>query len=151
MASNSRFVVAVHALAALAINAGRPVRSEDLAFSANTNATVIRALLSRLAEAGLTTAQLGAGGGALLARPAQEIRLLDVYRAVEDSEFFAMHRSRPSDICVVGRSIQDVLRPVLGTAQSALEAELAKVSVADIASEIAHRSAVVSSDLDRTR
>ena len=140
MSTNSRFVVAVHALAALAINDGRPVRSEDLAFSANTNPTVIRALLSRLAEAGLTTAQMGAGGGALLARPAETIRLLDVYRAVEDGELFAMHRSPPSEFCRVGRSIQEVLRPVLKTAQSALEADLARVSVADIGHEIMIRA-----------
>lgn len=133
---STRFVVAVHVLATIAINAGRPVRSEDLAFSANTNATVVRALLLRLADAGLTTSQLGAGGGALLAQPPETIALLDVYRAVEESELFPMHRSPPSDVCMVGRSIQKVLRPVLGTAQSALEAELARVSVADIASEI---------------
>jgi len=134
--TSTRFVVAVHTLAILAISEGRPVRSEDLAFSVNTNPTVIRSLLSVLADAGFTTAQLGAGGGALLAKMASHIALVDVYRAVEDSEIFSMHRSSPSNECVVGRNIQNVLRPTLDKAQAALEAELASVTVADVAAEI---------------
>src|ERR1700737_2351834 len=63
MPTSTRFVVAVHTLA---INSGPPMRSQDIASSANTNPTVIRSLLSRLSEAGLTTSQLGTGGGALL-------------------------------------------------------------------------------------
>lgn len=115
------------------------MRSEDLAFSANTNPTVIRSLLSALANAGFTTAQLGAGGGALLAKKASHITLVDVYRAVEDSEFFSMHRSSPSSVCVVGKNIQNVLRPTLDKAQAALEAELGSVTIADVAAEIARR------------
>ncbi|EJT05354.1 Rrf2 family transcriptional regulator [Rhizobium sp. CCGE 510] len=139
MPTSTRFVVAVHTLAILAINEGRPVRSEDLAFSVNTNPTVIRSLLSGLADAGFTTAQLGAGGGALLAKKPSHIALLDVYRAVEDSELFSMHRSPPNSVCLVGRNIQNVLRPTLDKAQAALEAELAQVTVADIAADIAQR------------
>lgn len=79
MPTSSRFVVTVHALAAMAVSDGTPMRSADLAGSASTSAVVIRGLLSRLHQAGLTTSQLGAGGGALLAKPAARIRLLDVY------------------------------------------------------------------------
>ncbi|MFB7146201.1 Rrf2 family transcriptional regulator [Agrobacterium deltaense] len=137
--TSTRFVVAVHALAILAINGTRPVRSEDLAFSVNTNPTVIRSLLSVLANAGLTTAQLGAGGGALLGKKASLISLVDVYRTVEDNNFFSMHRSSPSSVCVVGKNIQNVLRPTLNKAQAALEAELGSVTIADVAAEIGRR------------
>jgi len=113
------------------------MRSEDLAYSANTNAVVIRGLLVRLSEAKLTTSQLGAGGGALLAKPAQKIRLLDVYRAVEDPELFSLHRSPPCKSCAVGANILAAMQPSLDRARLALEGELAKVSVADIAQEVA--------------
>lgn len=137
MPTSTRFAVAIHTLAALAVGDGKPMRSEDLAFSANTNAVVIRGLLSRLNAAKLTTSQLGAGGGAMLAKPAGQIRLLDVYRAVEDTELFSLHRTPPCESCAVGGNIQDAMRPSFERARMAMEAELAKVTVAEIAAEVA--------------
>jgi Rrf2 family protein len=137
MPTSTRFVVAVHALAAIAVSGGKPLRSEDLAYSANTSAVVIRGLLSRLNEAKLTTSQLGAGGGALLAKPAAQIKLLDVYQAVEDPEIFSLHRTLPCENCAVGGNILAAMQPALDRARQALEMELAKVSVADIAEEVA--------------
>ena len=137
MPTSTRFAVAVHTLAAIVVGGGKPMRSEDLAFSANTSAGVIRTLLSRLSDAGLTTAQLGAGGGTMLARPAEKIRLLDVYEAVEDTEIFSLHRTPPCKECAVGGNIQAALQPTLNRARKALEDELALVSVADVANEVA--------------
>jgi Rrf2 family protein len=139
LATSSRFVVAVHVLTALAVNEGTPVRSEELAFSANTNPTVIRALLGRLAAARLTTAQLGAGGGALLAKPAEKITLLEVYNIMEQGDLFALHRSAPSKVCMVGKNIQAVLSPTLDKARTAMEGELAKVSIADVVKDVVKR------------
>ena len=99
MPTSTRFAVAVHALTALAVNGGKPLRSEELAYSANTSPVVIRGLLSKLSEAGLTKSQLGAGGGALLAKPAKRIRLLDVYESVENPELFSVHRTPPCATC----------------------------------------------------
>ncbi len=137
MPTSTRFAVAVHALAALAVSGGKPLRSEDLAYSANTGAVVIRALLSRLSAAGLTRSQLGAGGGTLLARPAKKIRLLDVYEAVEDTELFSMHRNPPCENCAVGGNILEAIHPALSRARKALEDELARTSIADVAAEVA--------------
>ena len=135
--TSTRFVLSIHVLTSLAVTAGKPMRSEDLAFSVNTNATFIRSLLSRLQEAGLTTSQLGVGGGALLAKPPEEIRLLEVYRAVENGEVFALHRQGPNEACVVGRNIQAAIRPVLDEATDALEGQLASTTIADVANEVA--------------
>ncbi len=137
MPTSTRFVVAVHVLTALAVTDGKPLRSEDLAYSANTGAVVIRGLLSRLNEAGLTRSQLGAGGGAMLAKPAQDIRLLDVYEAVEDTELFSVHRTPPCENCAVGGNILAAIQPALTRARSAMEDELAVTTIADIASHLA--------------
>jgi len=141
MPTSTRFAVATHILTALAINGGTPLRSEDLAASVNTGAVVIRGLLSRLADAGLTRSQLGSGGGALLAKAADEIRLLDVYRAVEDTELFAVHRSPPCAECPVGANILAAINPVLARAQNAMEAELGKTTIAHIAESVTMASA----------
>lgn len=137
MPTSTRFAVAVHVLAAMAVGDGKPMRSEALAYSANTGSVVIRSLLSRLGEAGLTRSQLGAGGGTLLAKAADQIRLLDVYKAVEDTELFSLHRTPPCENCAVGANIQEAMRPALERARRALEHELAVVSIADVADEVA--------------
>ncbi|MFE5079191.1 Rrf2 family transcriptional regulator [Streptomyces mirabilis] len=137
MPTSSRFVVAVHALVALAVSGDKPLRSEDLAYSAHTSPAVIRGLLSRLSSAGLTKSQLGAGGGALLAKPAEEMRLLEVYEAVEDTRLFTMHRTPPPADCAVGSNIVDALQPALIRAREAFEAELDHTTIAELADAVA--------------
>lgn len=136
MPTSSRFAVAVHVLATLALRKGEPVPSELIAKSASTNPAVIRRLLSLLSDAGITRAQLGKGGGTLLARPAEKINLLDVYRSVENEELFALHRTEPDPRCPVGRNIQPVLQRAFGRAISAMDRELAKVTIAAVARSV---------------
>lgn len=137
MPTSSRFAVAVHALVSIEVMGGKPVRSEDIAHSANTGPVVIRRLLSQLSDAGITTSQMGVGGGALLAKPSEKIRLLDVYQAVEDTELFTLHREAPLEGCAVGGNIHEAIRPTLERARFAFENELSKVTIADIANEVA--------------
>lgn len=136
MPTSTRFAVAVHILAALAVNDGKTVRSEQLASSASTNPTVIRRILSTLAEAGITSSQLGYGGGATLAKPANQITLLDVFEVVEDPTIFEMHRTPPDENCFVGRNIQQVLSKTTTKAQQALKIELSKTTIAEVAQDI---------------
>ena len=136
---NTRFAVAVHVLTFLQTQGGAPATSELIAGSVNTNASLIRRLLSQLARAGLTTSQMGTGGGALLARPADAITLLDVYRAVdEEQDVIPMHPS-PNPSCPVGRNIQAVLETRIDAAERALRDELARTTIADLAGDVNRR------------
>ena len=140
---NTRFAVATHILTFLAYQAGEPATSELIAASVNTNPTFIRRLLTQLAKAGLTTSQLGAGGGALLVHPPSKISLLDVYRAIdEEQQVFALHDA-PNPACPVGRNIDAVLKGRMLEAERALQAQLAKTTIADLAADIAERNQVV--------
>lgn len=133
---NTRFAVATHILTLLQTQQGQPVPSELIASSVNTNPSLIRRLLSQLAKAGLTTSQFGTGGGALLARPADQITLLDVYRAMdEDGAIFGIHEE-PNPDCMVGRNIQGVLKARLDEAQQALLKQLAHTTIADLAGDM---------------
>jgi Rrf2 family protein len=136
MNTSSRFAFAVHVLALLAQQEGVPLSSEIIAGSVNTNPALIRRLLTMLAQAGLTTSQLGAGGGALLARAPEDITLLEVYRAVDESQLFGLHREEPNPACMVGRNIQQVLVGIIDDAQRAMEASLAARTVADTFSDV---------------
>jgi Rrf2 family protein len=141
MPTSSRFAVAVHILTLIEMSGGEPVTSEHVAGSVNTHPAVVRRLLSMLAKAGITTSQLGAGGGALLAKPASQVTLLDVYRAVEDGDVFAMHHGEPNPACPVGRQVKGVLRVVTSEAQAAMEERLARRTIADVLADVETREA----------
>ncbi|MEO5758672.1 MAG: Rrf2 family transcriptional regulator [Mesorhizobium sp.] len=133
---NTRFAVAVHILTFLETQAGLPATSELIASSVNTNPTLIRRLLSQLAQAGLTTSRMGSGGGALLARSAETISLLDVWRAMDEArEVFAMHEA-PNPMCPVGRNIKRTLGLRIAGVQAAMDAELARTTIAAMAHDI---------------
>jgi len=109
MAANSQFSMAVHVLTMLACSEGENVKSECLAGSVNTNAVVIRRLLSQLAQASLVTSQTGAAGGTRLAKRPDEIKLAEIYHAVSCGEVFALHPKGANKDCPVGRNIEAVL------------------------------------------
>ena len=73
----------------------------------------------------------------MLAKPASDIRLLDVYEAVEDTELFSVHRTPPCEKCAVGGNILDAIQPTLKRAREALENELSQTTIADVAAEVA--------------
>jgi Rrf2 family protein len=136
---NSRFAVAVHILTVIAHEGGEPVTSEYIAWSVNTNPSLIRRMLSLLTRAGLTRCQMGAGGGALLAKPAARITLRDVYRAVAAGRLLGLPRERPDPACPVGRNIQALLTERFDEATHALEDELARTTIADMQHAAAER------------
>ncbi|MCB1058194.1 MAG: Rrf2 family transcriptional regulator [Acidobacteria bacterium] len=137
---NTRFAVAVHILTLLEANAGKPATSEWIAGSVDTNPALIRRQLVQLAKAGLTRSQMGPGGGALLARPADRITLADVYRAVTaEDDILPIHPS-PNPRCPIGRNIQTLLEERIGAAERALEAELGRTTIADLTETISRRA-----------
>lgn len=132
MTKSSRFVIATHTLAMLASGEGEPLTSDWIAGSVNTNPVVIRRVLAMLSKAGLVATQEGAKGGTRLAKPANEITLLAVYRAVEEGDLFASHPQPPNPNCPVGCNIQAALEPTLDAAEEAMAASLARTTVADV-------------------
>jgi Rrf2 family protein len=134
--TSTRFALGTHILVALAYNAGEPVRSAELATSVNTNATFIRQVLMQLRRAGLVRSRMGTGGGTLLARPADRIRLDEVYRATCSQPTIHLHHSRPNQNCPIGKNIQPMLSKALGRAEKALLQELHSITISDLAKQV---------------
>jgi Rrf2 family protein len=134
--TSTRFAVAIHLLTNLALRGGQPSRSQDLARSVKTNSAVVRRILGSLANAGLVQSRLGQGGGALLAKPADQITLRDIYRAVEEPHYFAYHRSAPAQGCYVGHNITPVLQSEFQRLEDAANEALAQTTMADIAAKV---------------
>jgi Rrf2 family protein len=132
---NSHFALATHVLCVLAILEG-PTSSSQLARSVNTHPAFLRGLLGRLKAAGLVEMQLGKGGGARLARPAAEISLLDVWRAVEPEPEVPRPACPPSQACPVGRRLPALLDTVALGLDAAIADHLRGTHVAELAEQI---------------
>lgn len=134
MQISSRFTIAIHIFSCIdSFEKDRKVTSDFLASSVEVNPVVIRRILLQLKRAGLVNVQRGTGGTAI-ARPLEEITFLDIYRAVEcveDGELFHFHE-KPNIQCPVGRNIHNVLDEKLERVQSAMERELASITLADV-------------------
>ena len=129
MPASSRFAIAVHVLTLMAQTGDEPVKSDFVASSVNTNPVVIRRIMCSLQRASLVTSQTGAAGGSRLARAANEITLLEVYRAVEEGRLLSLHRQRPNPRCPVGVNIEGVLDRLLSEAEAAFEGVLSETTV----------------------
>jgi Rrf2 family protein len=138
MVTSSRFTVAVHILALLAMEK-RSLSSTHIAGSVNTNPVVIRRILGTLSQAGLVTTQLGSEGGATLTRKPEEISLLEVYRATEQTDLFAFHSNQPSQFCPCGSNIQPVMKTVFERVENAMETILAETTIAQVVQDIEDR------------
>lgn len=136
MSSNSRFAVAIHVMTLMAQSPGKPVTSDYVAGSVNTNPVVIRRLLASMRRAGLVTSQGGHHGGWLLAVEAAKITLRDVYAAVADAPLFGPHNRQPNQRCPVGRNIQPSLTVRFAQASTAMQDELGRTTIADILDDV---------------
>ena len=134
MQISSRFTIAIHIFSCInTFEEEHKITSEFLASSIQVNPVIIRKLLGQLKDAELITVQRGSGG-ASLARPAEEISLLDVFNAVEsldNGKLFHFHEN-PNPQCPVGRSIHPVLDGRLDQIQAAMEREMQSITLADI-------------------
>ncbi len=132
MATNSRFSIAVHVLTMLNHGCDGRVNSEYIARSVNTNAVVIRRLLCSLQEANLVVSQVGATGGTRLARPAEDIKLSEIYQAVSHGEIFSLHPKTPNQDCPVGKNIEAVLCGLQREIDSSIDEKLAQYTLHDL-------------------
>ncbi len=137
MQISSRFTIAVHMLMCMNIfKEEYKVTSDFLSGSINVNPVIIRNLLLQLKEADLIEVKRGPGGAAIK-KPLQEISFLDIYRAVDcvgENSLFHFHEN-PNPECPVGRNIHNLLDDKLIRVQTAMERELASITLADLKAE----------------
>ncbi len=135
MQFSSRFTIAVHILVCTAMFQEREkVTSAFLAGSISVNPVIVRNVLGQLSAAGLVEIRAGVGG-AYLARPAEEITLLDLFRAVEKDEALFHFHENPNPLCPVGRNIHTVMDSRLTDIQSAMERQMAETTLRQLVDE----------------
>jgi Rrf2 family protein len=131
-----QFTVAAHIMAALGYYHGEEISSAILAESVNADPTFVRKSLSKLAKAGLVETKRGQSGASLLAHPPQKITLLDIYRASAAPPTFAIHSYPVEKSCPVSCHLKECMSSVLSETQNSFERSLAKITLADLVSQI---------------
>src|ERR671915_2120295 len=110
---------------------GAPVKGERLATSQSIPLRFLENILLQLRHAGIVESRRGAEGGYRLARPAADISLADVIRAV-DGPLAGVSGARPETLEFTGTS--EPLREVWIAVRAALRGVLENVTLADVAS-----------------
>lgn len=131
MKRNGRFSLALHTLGHMAAEPQKVSTSSEIAKHAGTNPVVVRRVLGPLREAGLVTSEKGHAGGWLLARPAAEISLADVYSALGEKLFGQGDTSDKPD-CAVEHMLQRHVSDILGELEATLVQRLSQTTLADI-------------------
>ena len=136
MKLNTNLTVAIHTILCIAyFEKDYKVTSDFIASSTGMNPVIIRKILGKLQAAEIVETKAGVGGSTL-SKKAEEISLLDVYKAVSEKKegersVFNFHVN-PNPKCPVGSKIHAVLDQPLDNAQKALEEELKKTTIKDL-------------------
>ncbi|TGL58354.1 Rrf2 family transcriptional regulator [Leptospira sarikeiensis] len=131
MSIPSRYSIAIHILSLIDQDKEEASSSQIMADSIGTNPVVVRNILGKLKKAGLVESKQGVAG-AKLAKPPQEIQLLQIYKAVEtEAPLFSIH-DKPNPKCPIGKKIQITLTGIFQEAQAALEAKLSEFYLSDV-------------------
>ncbi len=119
-----------HTLIILAAEPAGLLTSQEIAERLDANPVVVRRVLSLLQQAGLIDTQKGPSGGSKLARPAKEIGLGEVYKALEPSTLFHIAPAQAA-------KLNTNLEKIFAEAQTALEANLDEMNIGQLAKKLA--------------
>jgi DNA-binding IscR family transcriptional regulator len=135
MQFSSRLTIATHILLCIEIfKDDYKITSNFLAGSIHVNPVIVRNILGLLSSAGIVEIKAGIGGASLEKSP-DEITMLDVFKAVEKEESLFHFHENPNANCPVGRNVHAVLDSKLDNIQTAMENELAKITLSQLVKE----------------
>ena len=137
MRRDTRLSFALHALLHLAQRPGVSMTSGEMAECSGTHPVVVRQTFAGLRDAGIVSSRKGRGGGWRLARPAAEITLEQVQRALHErvvevtAEDSADHQG-----CLVQRVVHGALDDAVAEANRVLDRHLASITLADLGADV---------------
>jgi Rrf2 family protein len=124
---------AVRAAIELAVaGTDRPTKGDNIARAQNIPLKFLENILADMRHAGLVTSRRGAEGGYWLARPAEEITVADIIRAVE-GPLASVRGGRPEDVDYSGSA--EPLQRVWIAVRASLRSVVERVTLADLAAD----------------
>ncbi|KRR07634.1 hypothetical protein CQ12_27805 [Bradyrhizobium jicamae] len=116
-----------------------PVTSEALAKAMDTNAVVIRRMMSGLRDHGFVRSEKGHGGGWCLVRDLAKISLRDIYEALGRPSLFAIGNRAQSPKCLVEQAVNAALDQAFDDAEALLLSRLGNVTLAMLSADFQKR------------
>lgn len=138
MRRDSRLSGVLHVLLHMAEQKA-PVTSEALAKAMDTNAVVIRRIMSGLRDHGYVRSEKGHGGGWTLARDLATISLRDVYDALGRPPLFAVGNRTEAPGCLVEQAVNAALDQAFDDAEALLLSRLGNVTLATLSAHFQKR------------
>jgi Rrf2 family protein len=135
MIRNERLSAALHVLLHMAERPERPMTSEEMAACVRTNPVVIRRTFAGLREAGIVTSVKGHGGGWRLARPASEVSIAEIQRALGERVVSLTSTVEPPR-CLLLQEVVRSLDEAMREAEQVLERRLSTLTLADLAAAV---------------
>ncbi|MES2419325.1 MAG: Rrf2 family transcriptional regulator [Bacteroidota bacterium] len=129
--NNGRFATALHILVLLEKANGELVSSGYLAGSININPAMVRKELISLRKHGFVESKEGKNGGTILAHPAKNITLGQIYKSVKQVSILGQQKNIPNPQCPIGKNINSHLNNLYNETEHALIEQLNKQSLAD--------------------
>src|SRR5213078_4980277 len=120
---------ALRAVIEVAEAEGQPVKGDRIAQAQEIPTKFLESILGDLRQAGLVRSQRGAEGGYWLAKPAKEISVADIIRAVE-GPLAAVRGEAPEDVVFSGSA--ESLGRVWIAVRASLRGVLENVTLADV-------------------
>jgi len=120
---------ALRATAELAAAPPGPMKGERIATAQEIPLNFLENILLELRRSGIVASQRGAEGGYWLAKPAAEVTVADVIRAVE-GPIATVRGSRPEEVAYTGAST--ALRDVWIELRTSMRAVLEQTTLADL-------------------
>jgi Rrf2 family protein len=105
--------LALHTLMLMASAAEKPLRVNEAAQALGASSNHLAKVLQRLVHARLATSTRGPSGGFLLARPASQISMLEVYETIDgplDMHTCLLGRAKCHEGCKLGKFIARTAR-----------------------------------------
>lgn len=121
----------LRALMAMAAEPDRPMSTAELAELFAISRNHLTKIVAALAAGGFVVTRRGAGGGAMLARPARDIRLGDVVRFLEQGQALVDCFTEGGGSCTILGCCR--LKARLRSAEAAFIADLNRSTLADCA------------------
>ncbi|WP_404383456.1 Rrf2 family transcriptional regulator [Caenispirillum salinarum] len=125
-----RLLIALAVVERRAPGAGRTLTVRDIAERYNISRHHLMKVANELTRLGVVEGLRGRGGGVRLARPAAEIGIGAVVRALESRDDLVECFDRASDACAISPACR--LKGMLGQAQEAFLAVLDRHTLADV-------------------
>jgi len=129
---NNQFSVGVHIMTALGDHHGEQVTSAHLTASVRAHESQVRSVLSKLVKAGLVVTSRGRHGFSSLARPANKISLLEIYKAIDAPPVFSIHEYPKEKTCRTSCTHKEAMTELLEDTQRAFETRLGQRMLSEI-------------------